>query len=212
MRTIPTALLMAMLTLPVAAALDPDVLGDDVDNVCVYATPLLQELPVDPGVTFPLRWFLPDLDQCVFPVEAGPDDLLAGPGAPAPITGLESGFCSYSADGTYSCVGNGQEYYVHVLGIFFEHVNYQGANFGIIALSPSTQSPCVGNSRPAFAMSVMPSGWNERVSSVYSACNVHLFQHEGYRGRDAWCWGSNRGCTQLTTQDFNDRTSSFKIW
>lgn len=76
---------------------------------------------------------------------------------------------------------------------FYEHGNYQGGSF------------CTSANHAE-----MPSGWNDRVSSLKVApgAQVELYEHGNYGGRKTTVSGN---ISDLGSQSFNDTASSFKV-
>lgn len=76
---------------------------------------------------------------------------------------------------------------------FYEHSDYQGASFCTSANNTD-----------------MPSGWNDRISSLKVApgYQVELYEHSNYGGRKLTLGGNT---SELNSQGFNDTASSFKV-
>lgn len=94
-----------------------------------------------------------------------------------------------------------------IVAYFFEHINFGVQGFADCASSCPSQANSV--------VLDVPSGWNDRISSVSPAgcTQVVLYQHSTFD--PAWPGGSilcnaANSCANLVTRNFNDATSSYK--
>jgi hypothetical protein len=102
----------------------------------------------------------------------------------------------------YDGVSDGSNGYKHLVTLS-EH-RWAGGK-GIAYYGPTN---CYNTNYGARAM---PSGWNDRVSSVYTyyGCWTEVYQHENYGGASYLC---RPNCPDLAGTGMNDQTSSFILW
>jgi hypothetical protein len=89
------------------------------------------------------------------------------------------------------------------LGRVFEHINYGGQVLIYMETTGCDSNPDIDHRR-----NVMPSGWNDRISSIlgYSKCQLKLWEH-GYLSGDSY--GPDGAA--MTIGAMNDRTSSISF-
>jgi hypothetical protein len=105
--------------------------------------------------------------------------------------------CIYSGDGDT------------LRAIFYENINWTGARLMYYGSSPCTATL----SDADFSKSVMPTGWNDRVSSIrdYASCDIKLYTNTNFGGPStAWI---NAGSTPgyNLPASWNDQASSFRV-
>ena len=96
----------------------------------------------------------------------------------------------------------GASYATYVVGIFFQHSNYQGATYTITAGGTCTSTL----SDTDFSLASMASGWNDVVSSFkcYANCYCKIYEHTNFGGATYGYYSSS----SYVGAAMNDRCSS----
>jgi len=128
---------------------------------------------------------------------------LTSVGAPPATASSIAAKCPADANCLYS--GDGDT----LRAIFYENINWTGARLIYYGSSSCTTTL----SDADFSKSAMPTGWNDRVSSIrdYASCDIKLYKDINFGGASTG-WinaGSTPGYNRPAS--WNDQASSFRV-
>jgi hypothetical protein len=92
--------------------------------------------------------------------------------------------------------------------IFYEHINFTGAQLRYYGSSPCTSTTTDAD----FSFSAMPTGWNDVISSVrdYNQCDVKLYMHSSF-GTPSTAYVNYGSTGKNLSTGWNDQVSSFRV-
>lgn len=92
--------------------------------------------------------------------------------------------------------------------IFYEHADFTGAQLRYYGGSACTAT----TSDADFSLGVIPSAWNDRISSIrdYNSCDVKIYKGSPFAG-DRTGYINYGTAGQAVPSGYNDTTSSFRV-